>query len=445
MSPSADAFRSTTRQATDATEYLRFHTARGYYLKRNAVGLCLVFIWVTSLAGIYSFDLWLLTPILLGAVGAWAALRRQYARFRDRAHYFLAVAVVDNLFITAAVYALGGAGSAGVQTFYTYPIFYHSLTRRRRQIYLVANMAATMYTAMIALECLGVLPYRNVLGFTQPPPLTYVGLALGVFLMLNLAALAGDGVMQAYAKLWNIKEELEQSERKLRKLSAETEFIASAISHELKNPLAAAANAADLLIAEVNAGRPEDVRELGGIVHHNVTKAYDMLTDLRQLLIAVNKEEPSQEVSLRELVDGVLRDLARGGKLDPTEVCVPGGLPSVVGQPKRVAQVFRNLILNALEHGRAGAAPKVQLECVGSDSVPGFIRFAVSDQGPGIPLEHRERIFEPFVTLGEHVSEGRGLGLALAKRVVEDTGGRIWVEDADTGGARFVFTLPKAA
>src|SRR5437899_788003 len=415
---------STRHRPADLTEYLRFHTSRGYYLKRNAVALILVFVWVTTFAGIYSFDLWRISPVLLGAIAAWAALRSQYRRFRDKRYYFLAVAAVDNLAITTAIYVLGGAGSAAVFTFYTYPIIYHSLTRRRLQIYLVANMAATMYMAMIALECLGVLPYRNVLGFTQPPPLTYVGLALGVFLMLNLAALAGDGVMQAYAKLWNIKEELEKNERRLRKLTAETEFIASAISHELKNPLAAAANAADLLIAEINGARPEDVRELGGIVHHNVTKAYDMLTDLRQLLIAVNKEEPSQEVSLRELVDGVIRDLARGGKLDATEVRVPAGLQSVIGQPKRVAQVFRNLILNALEHGRAGAAPSVQLECMGSDSMPGFIRFAVSDRGPGIPLEHRERIFEPFVTLGDHGSEGRGLGLALAQRVVADTGER---------------------
>ena len=436
---------SAQHQPIDLTEYLRFHTSRGYYLKRNAVALILVFVWVTTVAGIYSFDLWRISPVLLGAIAAWAVIRRQYRRFRDKRYYFLTVTGVDNLAITAAIYFLGGAGSAAVFTFYTYPIIYHSLTRRRLQIYLVANMAASMYITMITLECVGVLPYRNVLGFTQPPPLTYVGLGLGAFLMLNLTALVGDAVTQVFAKLWNIKEELEENERRLRKLTAETEFIASAISHELKNPLSAAANAADLLVAEVNAGRPEDVRELGGIVHHNVAKAYDMLTDLRQLLIAVNKEEPAQEVSLRELVDGVVQDLARGGKLDAAEVCVPPELPSVFGQPKRVAQVFRNLILNALEHGTVRAAPRVQLECMGSDSVPGFVRFAVSDQGPGIPLEHRERIFEPFVTLGEHVSEGRGLGLALAKRVVEDTGGRIWVEDADTGGAKFVFTLPKAA
>src|SRR5439155_26808395 len=153
----------------------------------------------------------------------WPLLRRQYQCLRDKRYYFLAVAAVDNLAITMAFYVLGGAGSAAVFTFYTYPIIYHSLTRRRLQIYLVANMATMMYVTMITLECVGVLPYRNVLGFTQPPPLTYVGLGLGAFLMLNLTALVGDAVTQVFAKLWNIKEELEENERRLRKLTAETE------------------------------------------------------------------------------------------------------------------------------------------------------------------------------------------------------------------------------
>src|SRR3989442_4358613 len=154
MSPSADACRPTSRRPTDATEYLRFHTARGYYLKRNAVALCLVFIWVTSLVGIYSFDLWLLTPILLGAVGAWAALRRQYARFRDKAHYFLAVAVIDNLFITAAVYALVGAGSAGGPGLSAGSIFFPLFSRPPNEIYLVANIAGSSHKAKLGLECL---------------------------------------------------------------------------------------------------------------------------------------------------------------------------------------------------------------------------------------------------------------------------------------------------
>ena len=82
---------SAQHQPIDLTEYLRFHTSRGYYLKRNAVALILVFVWVTTVAGIYSFDLWRISPVLLGAIAAWAVIRRQYRRFRDKRYYFLTV------------------------------------------------------------------------------------------------------------------------------------------------------------------------------------------------------------------------------------------------------------------------------------------------------------------------------------------------------------------
>src|SRR5438552_9738548 len=121
---------SAQHQPIDLTEYLRFHTSRGYYLKRNAVALILVFVWVTTFAGIYTFDLWRISPVLLGAIAAWAVVRRQYRRFRDKRYYFLTVAGVDNLGITAAISVLAGAGSPAVFPSSTYPTIYHSLTRR---------------------------------------------------------------------------------------------------------------------------------------------------------------------------------------------------------------------------------------------------------------------------------------------------------------------------
>ncbi len=409
------------------------HSKRGYFFKRNFVAALLLFFWVTTLAGIYRVDLWLLTPIMLGAIAAWALLRSQYGRFADIDHYFLAVAVIDNLMITALVYVMGGAGSAAVFTAYTYPLTYHALTRRRSTTYIVANMAAVMYSGMAALECAGVLPYRDVFGFGKPPPMTYLGLSLGAFLMLNLTATVGVRVKAAY----------ERNQRKVRQLTAETEFISAAISHELKNPLSAAVNAADLLAAEADGASAEDTRDLVSLVRDNVAKAYDMLTRLRDLLISVNKEEAAADVRLGEVVTEVVEDLAASGTVRDATIEVAPQLPSVRGQRTTLVQVFRNLVVNALEHGRDSGPPTVRLQYLGKDSVPGFLRFAVCDDGPGISREHRERVFEPFVALGDGLGTGRGLGLALVKRVVEDGGGRIWVEDGERGGTRFVFTLPR--
>lgn len=435
------------RSGLDLTGYLRCHIARGYYLKQNAIVAILVFLWVTTLVGIYDFELRLVTPLFLCALLAYATLKSQYHRFRDKRTYFLCSAAIDNLAVTTALYVLGGAGSAGIFTFYIYPIIYHSLTRSRVQIFVVANMAAVMYSIMITLECFDALPYRSVFGFGKPPALTYLGLALGAFLMLNLVALVCDAVTRAFAKtaqeLWDAKVSLELSQKELRRLTTETEFLARAISHELRNPLSAAANANALLIDEADTGSAEDVRELGGIVQYNVTKAYDMLTHLRQLLVTVDRQEQVEDVDLGTLLATVVSDVESATRVERGCVEIPQALPTIRGQPQRLAQVFRNLVLNAIEHG-AGAAPaSVRVDCAEESGQPGYLRFAITDRGPGVPLEHRERVFEPFVTLGKRASDGRGLGLTLARQVIQGAGGRMWVEEAEGGGARFCFTLPR--
>jgi signal transduction histidine kinase len=305
-----------------------------------------------------------------------------------------------------------------------------------------------MYSAMIALEYFGVLPHRSVFGFGTPPPLTYLGLVLGAFLMLNLVALVCDAVTRAFMKtaqeLWDAKVTLERNEKELRRLTSETEFLARAISHELRNPLSAAANAAELMIDEAETSSAEDVRELARLMQYNVTKAYDMLTHLRQLLVAVDKQEELQEVDLGALLRTVVSDVESATRVEHGCVEIPKALPTIQGQPQRLAQVFRNLVLNAIEHGSGTGPAAVLVECVEDTGEPRCFRFSVADHGPGVPLEHRERIFEPFVTLGKRASDGRGLGLTLVRQVVQDAGGRMWVEGAEGQGARFCFTLPRA-
>src|SRR2546425_10916473 len=73
----------------------------------------------------------------------------------------------------------------------------------------------------------------------------------------------------------------------------------------------------------------------------------------------------------------------------------------------------------------------------------GWVRLTVDDSGPGVPREIRGRIFDPFFTT-KSPDEGTGLGLAICQRVVTEVGGKIWLEDSDLGGARFVVELPAA-
>jgi signal transduction histidine kinase len=105
-----------------------------------------------------------------------------------------------------------------------------------------------------------------------------------------------------------------------------------------------------------------------------------------------------------------------------------------------LAQVFQNLIANAIKFRRADEAPQVHVSATREGDL---WRFSVADNGIGIPADQRERIFQIFHRL--HTREeypGTGIGLALCRRIVERHGGRIWVESEPGEGATFYFTLP---
>jgi signal transduction histidine kinase len=143
---------------------------------------------------------------------------------------------------------------------------------------------------------------------------------------------------------------------------------------------------------------------------------------------------------LRDAVSD-LRPLAeaRGGTL---AVEVPDALRASV-DVDGLLRVVANLVENALKYGPAG-----QRVTVGAESGPEGLRIRVDDEGPGIPEDERERIFERFARLDRDRNTsvgGTGLGLAVVRETVALSGGRVHVEDAPGGGARFVVLLPQPA
>ena len=116
-------------------------------------------------------------------------------------------------------------------------------------------------------------------------------------------------------------------------------------------------------------------------------------------------------------------------------------LPVVMAEPTQLAQVFQNLISNAVKFTAPGTVPRIT---VSAERTGGQCRFAVTDNGIGIDPDHRERIFGMFKRL--HTREdypGTGIGLALVKKIIEQHGGQVGVTDRAAGvGAQFWFTLP---
>ena len=118
---------------------------------------------------------------------------------------------------------------------------------------------------------------------------------------------------------------------------------------------------------------------------------------------------------------------------------VPAGLPDLFVEPNIISRVLLNLFDNALKYSADGETITVDAHTIGD----GMALIAVSDRGAGIPKEFREVIFDKFRRIkSDTSSKGLGLGLAFCRLAVEAHGGRIWVDDAPGGGARFNLTLP---
>jgi two-component system sensor kinase FixL len=119
---------------------------------------------------------------------------------------------------------------------------------------------------------------------------------------------------------------------------------------------------------------------------------------------------------------------------------VDSEIPAVLADRVQIQQVLLNLILNACESMGEKEAPE-RLLILGAEEVGAHVRFSVRDSGTGIPDTLIDSLFEPFVTTKP---EGLGLGLSIARTVVDTHGGRIWAENENGSGARISFLLPTA-
>jgi signal transduction histidine kinase len=114
-------------------------------------------------------------------------------------------------------------------------------------------------------------------------------------------------------------------------------------------------------------------------------------------------------------------------------------LPTILYNPRQLAQVFQNLVGNALKYRREVEPPRIYISV--HRSVTDWV-FSVRDNGIGFDAEEGERIFEVFKRLHGPAIEGTGIGLSICKRIVENHGGRIWAESEPGVGSRFYFTVP---
>ena len=209
-------------------------------------------------------------------------------------------------------------------------------------------------------------------------------------------------------------------------------FVSDA-SHELRSPLASLRQA-----AEVNQAHPAALPE-GALAETVLEESVRMQRIVEQMLVLTRTDEHGfrerREVDLDDLALAAAARVRREGlTVDVSRV----GAGRVLGDGVGLSQVVRNLVDNAARHAAARVAVAVSAE-------PGWVVLTVDDDGAGVPLEERERVFERFVRLDEARSRddgGSGLGLAIVHEITRAHGGESSVEGSTLGGARFVVRLP---
>ncbi len=219
--------------------------------------------------------------------------------------------------------------------------------------------------------------------------------------------------------------------------------LLSTVSHELRTPLASIKGFATTLLRQDVSWSEAEQRDFLRIIEDEtdrLTEIIDNLLDMSQIeagALRVDKEPTQLRALIRELVDEMrMRTEAHWFIVD-----LPNELPRALADPRRVRQVIRNLLDNAVKYSKGG---QISVACqVQGDRIV----VSVSDQGEGISPQYLSKIFDRFFQVDGKSTRrrgGSGLGLSISRGIVEAHGGKMWAESAPGQGSTFRFTLPLA-
>jgi two-component system, OmpR family, phosphate regulon sensor histidine kinase PhoR len=219
------------------------------------------------------------------------------------------------------------------------------------------------------------------------------------------------------------------------------EFVAN-VSHELRTPLSLIKGYVETLLDGAISDPELSAKFLQTIERHS-----NRLTNLIEDLLTISRLESGQitlqlrAIPLRPFAASLTTELQTRAKERGTTITneIPEGLAGRA-DPDRLEQVFVNLIENAIKYGRNKGNVRIK-----GRAVNGHVELCVADDGPGIPAESRERVFERFYRIDKARSRdagGTGLGLAIVKHIIQSHGGKVWVDSEAGRGSQFYFTLP---
>ncbi len=230
--------------------------------------------------------------------------------------------------------------------------------------------------------------------------------------------------------------QIKEVEKELSEVNNELKSFAYIVSHDLKAPLRSIGSLTDWMIADYSDKLDDEGREYLQLIKGRITRLGNLIEGILDYSRASKKMTKRKAVDLNQAVEDVLFMLNPSANF---EVNVAKGLPLVLCEPTKIRQVFQNLISNAIKYNDK----KMGKLDIGYEKKGDWLYFYVADNGPGIDEKYHEKIFEIFQTLQSRDDiESTGVGLTVVKKIIEGSGGEIWVTSEMGKGTTFHFNLP---
>ena len=370
--------------------------------------------------------------LVLGAYGFSALFFALYAVGRGLCVQAYAQVVFDLLLITAFVYISGGIASS-MYFLYLFPIIAAGLVISGRAGFLAAALSAILFGGLVDGVYFGFIPSfrpEHAVRTTLGSMLVTIFIAWSVFFVIAalMSRLAGS--------LRRAREALRAAEKELllRERLSEAGRVSASLAHEIRNPLAAISGSVQVLKKELALSAEQG--ELMGIV---LKESERVSQSLEQFLdFALPAKQVFSPINLRDILDETIKILQGSGelngKVEITGTYLEADIP-YYGNAGQFKQVFWNLIKNAVKAMPEGGRLRLEFP----EPRKKEVRILVADTGGGLSDKDQEHLFEPFYSGFEN---GRGLGLSIVRKIVDDYDGRIEVRSEPRKGTEVHIILP---
>ena len=228
-----------------------------------------------------------------------------------------------------------------------------------------------------------------------------------------------------------------QMEITLAERNQELDSFVHIVSHDLKAPLRAISNLSEWIEDDFGPGLPAEIQQHMSQLRNRVQRMGGMIDGLLDYARVGRTDAQIEQVSVTELLDEIIDSLAPPSTF---KITIAPNLPTLHTKRLLLSQVFANLISNAFKHNDKSNG-LIQISCQERGD---FYEFTIADNGPGIALDQRDRIFIIFQSINpQKNSDSTGIGLSIVKKIVETIGGHIRLESEPGQGTTFYFTWPK--